>query len=215
MTMQGLIGKKIGMTQVYEDDGRRTAVTVIAAGPCVVTQRKCVATDGYDAVQVGFAEQKEHRVTKPMLGVYKKAGVAPQKCVREFRVDSGVECKAGDTLDVSVFDGASHVDIAGTSKGRGFQGAVKRYRMGGGPATHGGHSKRRIGAIGQCEFPGRVAKGKRMPGHMGNVRVTQQNLRIVRLDKERNLLLVAGAVPGPNGGTLVVKRALKKQTGNG
>jgi len=208
--MQGLIGRKLGMTQVFDDNGHRVAVTVIEAGPCVVVQRKTKAIDGYEAVQLGFLRQKERRMNRAAMGRFKKAGVDPYRVVKEFRVEEGDELKAGDTVDTSVFDDVSHVDVVGTTKGRGFQGVVKRHRMAGGRMTHGGHSRRRIGAIGQCSFPARVAKGKRMPGHMGNVRVTQQNLRVVDVRNEDNLILVQGAVPGPTGGVLFVSKALKK-----
>lgn len=208
--MQGLIGRKLGMTQVFDDNGHRVAVTVIEAGPCVVVQRKTRATDGYEAVQLGFLPEKESRATKAALGRFKKAGADPRKVLREFRVDEGDELKAGDTVDTSVFEGVTHVDVVGRTKGRGFQGVVKRHRMAGGRMTHGGHSRRRIGAIGECSFPARVAKGKRMPGHMGNVRVTQQNLKVVGLRNEDNLILVQGAVPGPTGGILFLSKALKK-----
>jgi len=208
--MKGLLGKKLGMTQVYDDAGRRVAVTVIEAGPCVVVQRKTRDTDGYDAVQLGFEKQLEQRVNRPSLARYKKVGASPCKHLREFRIDADDETKAGDTVDLSVLEGATHVDISGTTKGRGFQGAVKRHNMAGGRMTHGGHSKRRVGSIGQCSYPARVMKGQRMPGHMGNVRRTRQNLKVIMVRGEENLLLVQGAVPGPTGGIIEVKRALKK-----
>lgn len=208
--MQGIIGKKLGMTQVYDDDGRRAAVTVIEAGPCVVLRRKTQTLDGYDAVQLAFGDQKEQRVSRSRAGEFKKAGVSAKRVVREFEVSTEEEAKAGDPVTVSIFEGVGFVDVVGTSKGRGFQGAVKRHGMRGGRMTHGGHSKRRIGAIGQCAYPGRVAKGQRMPGHMGNVRVTTQNLRLLGVREEDNVLLVRGAVPGPAGGIVIVKKALKK-----
>lgn len=195
---------------MFDEDGRRVAVTVIEAGPCVVVQRKTGAVDGYDAAQLGFGEQKEHRVGKAQLGRFKKAGVPPSRELREFGLDNGDEVKEGDTVTAAIFDGVTHVDVTGVTKGRGFQGVVKRYRVGGGRMTHGGHSKRRVGAIGQCAYPARVAKGQRMPGHMGRVRVTQQNLRVVQVRGEENLLLVSGAVPGPTGAILRVTRAVKK-----
>lgn len=209
--MQALIGRKLGMAQVFDGEGNRVAVTVIEAGPCVVVQRKTKAIDGYEAVQLGFLAQKAHRVTKAALGRFKKAGADPQRILREFKVEEGSELKPGDQVNTSVFEGVAYVDVVGTSKGRGFQGPVKRHRMAGGRMTHGGHSKRRIGAIGQCSFPANVSKGKRMPGQMGNVRVTQQSLRIVDLRNDDNLMLVQGAVPGPTGGILVVRKALKKK----
>lgn len=209
--MKGLLGRKLGMTQVYDAAGRRVAVTVIEAGPCVVVQRKTVAKDGYDAVQLGFAEQKENRVNKPMAGRFRKAGVGARRYLREFRVPAEDGSKTGDTVDLSVLEGATHVDVAGITKGRGFQGVVKRHRMAGGPKTHGGHSKRRVGSIGANSFPARVIKGQRMPGHMGHVHRTQQNLKIVMVRGAENLLLVQGAVAGPTGSIVEIKRALKKQ----
>ncbi|MFO7870311.1 MAG: 50S ribosomal protein L3 [Kiritimatiellia bacterium] len=208
--MQGLIGKKLGMTRIFDDDGRRVAVTVIQAGPCVVIQRRNAAKDGYEAVQVGYAPVKESRVPKPLLGRFRKAGVNPMRHLMEFGIDDGEELKGGDTVTVSLFAGVPFVDVTGITKGRGFQGVVKRYNMGGGRMTHGGHSKRRIGAIGQCSYPARVARGKKMPGHMGNARATQQNLRVMGVREDDNVLIVRGAVPGPNGGTVVVRKSIKR-----
>lgn len=208
--MNGLIGKKLGMTQIFDADGRRVAVTVIAAGPCVVVQRKTRERDGYDAVQLGFGAQKASRVSKPKAGQYAKAGVDPQRILREFACAGDDETAVGTQVTASMFEGVSHVDVVGTSKGRGFAGVVKRYNMGGGRMTHGGHSKRRVGSIGQCSYPARVAKGQKMPGHMGSVRVTQQSLKLLDVRGEENLLLVQGAVPGANGGLVIVKKALKK-----
>lgn len=208
--MQGLIGKKLGMTQVFDADGRRVSVTVIEAGPCLVVQCKNKQTDGYDAVQLGFREQKERRVNKARLGRFKKLGAAPRRVLKEFKRDGDEEVKDGDTVTTAIFEGVTHVDVTGLTKGRGFQGAVKRHRMAGGRMTHGGHSKRRIGAIGQCAYPARVAKGQRMPGHMGQVRVTVQNLKLVDVRGEENLLLIKGAIPGPTGTVVEVRKALKK-----
>jgi len=208
--MQGLIGKKLGMTQVFDENGRRLAVTVIELGPCVVVQRKTAQKDGYDAVQVGFGDQKESRVAKPALGRFGKVKSGPKLHLKEFALDADDEVSEGDTLTVSGFEGTQYVDVSGVTKGQGFQGVVKRHRMSGGPKTHGGHSKRRVGSIGQCSFPARVAKGQRMPGQMGRVNITQQNLKVVELDGENNLMLVNGAVPGPTGAVLYVRKALKK-----
>ena len=208
--MEGLIGKKVGMTQVWDDQGRRVAVTVIEAGPCPVVQLKTSEKDGYESAQLGYGEQKEHRVTKPQLGRFKKASVTPCRVLREFKLDDGEEVSVGDAITVSMFEGVSHVDVMGLTKGRGFAGVVKRYRMRGGRMSHGGHSKRRVGSIGQCSYPARVAKGQRMPGHMGHKRTTMQNLVVVQVRGEENLLLVKGAVPGPPGATIIVKKALKK-----
>ncbi len=208
--MNGLIGKKLGMTQVFDADGRRVAVTVVAAGPCVVVQRKTKDADGYESVQLGFDPQRESRLRKSEVGTYKKAGVETHRVLREFECTASDEAGVGDTLTASMFEGTGYVDVVGTSKGRGFAGVVKRYNFGGGRQTHGGHSRRRPGSIGQCAYPGRVAKGQRMPGHMGNERVTQQNLKLLDVRGDENLLLIQGAVPGPNGGLVLVKKALKK-----
>ena len=209
--MNGLIGRKLGMTQIFNADGQRVAVTVIEAGPCTVLQRKTVDADGYEAVQLGFGDQKESRVTKPAMGRFKKANSGPKRILREFSIDVGATVSEGDALSVTdVFENVSHVDITGLSKGRGFQGVVKRHRMAGGRMTHGGHSKRRVGSIGQCSYPARVAKGQRMPGHMGHRRVTTQNVKVLGVRGDENLLLVQGAVPGPVGGIVLVRKALKK-----
>jgi len=209
--MQGLIGRKLGMTEVFDDKGRRVAVTLIEAGPCVVVQRKTQVRDGYDAVQIGFGECKEKRTTKASMGRFKKVVTTPKRHLAEFVLDQSEEIKEGDIVNGSILKDVSHVDVSAMTKGRGFQGVVKRHGMRGGPFGHGGHSKRRIGSVGQNAFPARVSKGHRMPGHMGNVRVTQQNLRIVKLELERNLLMVEGAIPGATGGIVFVKKALKKR----
>ena len=208
--MQGLIGKKVGMTQIYDDKGNRLAVTVVQAGPCVVVQRKTQAADGYNAVQVGFGEQKEHRVSRPALGHFKKAGTTPRRVLQEFPLDEGEELKAGDVVSVGMFDKSEYVHITGVSKGRGFQGVMKRHGMGGGPAAHGHTSHRRIGAIGQRAKPGKINKGHRMPGHMGNVQVTTRNLRVAGIRVEDGVLLIRGAIPGPAGATVVIRKANKK-----
>lgn len=199
------------MTQVYDAAGRRVAVTLIEAGPCVVVQRKTAARDGYEAVQMGFVEQKPQRVNKAMSGHFAASGTAPHKILREVHLEQGEEAAAGEQITVSIFDGEDYLDVLGVTKGRGFQGPMKRHNMAGGRMTHGGHSKRRIGAIGECSYPARVAKGKRMPGHMGHVHVTVQNLKLVKIQPEDNLLLVQGAVPGPNGGIVLVRKSLKKR----
>jgi len=198
------------MTQVYDDKGQRVAVTAIALGPCVVTQRKSSEKDGYDSVQVAFGETTERRVTKPALGHFKKAETTPKRHLREFAVGEGEEIAMGETLTTDVFENVSHVDITAVSKGRGFQGVVKRHGMAGGRKSHGGGGPRRVGAIGQCAYPGRVARGRAMPGHMGNRRVTTQNLRVVTIDAEKNLMLINGAIPGPTGAIVEVRKALKK-----
>ena len=208
--MQGMIGKKLGMTQVYDAQGQHVPVTVIEAGPCVVLQRKTAKTDGYEAVQLGFLAQKESRLSKASAGRFKKAGVAAQKKVAEVLVDAASEAKPGDSITASIFEGVSHVDISGVTKGQGYQGVVKRHRMGGGPQSHGHMSHRRIGAIGQRTWPARIMKNKRMPGHMGHLNITVQNLRVVQVRPEDNVLLVEGAVPGPTGAIVMVCKAVKK-----
>lgn len=210
--MQGLIAKKVGMTQVYNEDGVVVPVTVIQAGPCVVLDQKTQDKHGYSAVQVGFGAKKAKNVSKALLGHCKKANCDsnPPAVIREFRIDSDSDLEVGAELKADIFAQDSFIDVTGTIKGRGFQGVVKRYNFGGGRYSHGGGWKRKPGSIGQCEFPGRVQKGKKMPGQMGNVRRTIQNLQIVRVVAEDNLIFVKGAVPGPNGGYLMVKTSKKK-----
>jgi large subunit ribosomal protein L3 len=209
--MKGLIGKKLGMTSIYDEQGTAVPVTVLEVGPCVIVQRKDEARDGYSAVQLGYAEQKEQRLNKPKLGHYKKAGVEAKRVLREFRVSADTDVVIGDVVDVSAFEEVNFVDVVATGKGRGFQGVVKRYDFGGGRASHGGGWLRRTGSIGMCEFPGRVFKGKKMPGHMGNKRVTTQNLKVMQVRAEENLMLIKGSIPGANGGIVTVKEALKKK----
>jgi len=208
--MQGILGKKIGMTRVFGDDGRQTPVTVIEVGPCVVVQRKTKVRDGYDALKLGFIEAKASRSNKAHAGQFKAAGTTPKRFLREFAVGGDEALKPGDAVTAAVLDGVAYVDVIATTKGKGFQGVVRRHGMAGGAMTHGGHSKRRIGSIGCRSFPGRVHKGKRMPGHMGNVQVTTQNLKVVQLRTDDNLLLVNGAVPGPKGALVEIRKALKK-----
>jgi len=208
--MEGLIGRKIGMTQVWDSQGRRVPVTVIEVGPCPVVQVKSPGCDGYRAVQLGFGVQKESRLPKALAARFQKAGVAPCRIVHEFMLDDGEEVKPGEALTVGLFEGVKFVDVTATTKGRGFAGVVRRYRMAGGPMTHGGHSKRRIGSIGARDLPGWVEKGKRMPGHMGAVTRTARNLAVVQVRKEENVMLVCGAVPGPAGAVVMVRKALKK-----
>ena len=208
--MQGLIGRKVGMTQVFAESGEQVPVTVIECGPCVVLQRKTGDKDGYEAVQVGFADQKPQRVTKPMLGHFAKAETTPKRVVREFRTEADSEVKAGDEVKVDLFKDIKYVDIQGRTKGRGFQGVVKRWNFGGGRKTHGGHALRGGGSIGQCVSPARVQKGRKMPGQMGTKRRTVQNLEVVAVREDDNALLVRGAVPGPNGGILSINKSIKK-----
>jgi len=208
--MRGLIGKKIGMTSVFDAEGRQVPVTIVECGPCVVMRRKERAADGYDAVQLGYGDVKESRLSKPEAGSCRKAGLPFKRYRHEFELEEGDSLKVGDVVTVKLFDGVGYVDVSGVTKGKGFQGVMRRHKMSGGVMTHGGHSKRRVGSVGCRELPGRIHKGKRMPGHMGNVYVTQQNLKVVQVRPEDNLLLVHGAVPGAVGSILTVRKALKK-----
>lgn len=209
--MKGLIGKKLGMTSVYDENGTAVPVTVIEVGPCVVVQRKDRVKDGYSAVQLGFDDQKEQRLNKPALGHFKKAGVDAKRTLKEFRVEDGVELNIGDVVNASAFAEVNYVDIVAIGKGRGFQGVVKRYDFAGGRASHGGGWLRRPGSIGMCEHPARVFKNKKMPGQMGSKRVTTQNLKVIQVRPDENLILVKGSVPGANGGIVTIKEALKRK----
>ncbi len=208
--MEGLIGRKVGMTQVFDDQGRRIAVTVLEAGPCPVVQVKSQESDGYSAAQLGFGAQKASRLSKAEATRFEKAGVTACQTTKEFALEAGSEVKTGDTVGVTIFEGIKYVDVSGVTKGRGFAGVMRRHGMHGGPMTHGGHSKRRIGGIGARDLPGWVEKGKRMPGHMGAVNRKARNLAVVQVRGEDNLLLVAGSVPGPKGGLVIIRKALKK-----
>ena len=208
----GLIGKKVGMTQVYQKDGSALPATVIKAGPCVVVQMKTKDTDGYESVQLGLVEEKPAKANKAMGGHYKKAGVPPTRVRREIPLatgkDAGETPKAGDQLDVTMFKAGDRVDVIGTTRGKGFQGVMKRHNFAGGAATHGSMFHRAPGSIGASSFPSRVVKGMRAAGHMGDTRVTTRNLKIVQVDAENNLLVLHGAVPGAPGGYLVIRRAI-------
>ena len=205
--MPGLIGKKIGMTSVFSADGKNVPCTVIEVGPCVVTQVKTVEKDGYAAVQLGFEEKKEKHTSNPMAGHFKKAGVAPQRHLAEFK-GFGEEIKLGDTLTVDLFSENDFVDIQGTSKGKGYQGVVKRHGFGGvGQATHGQHNRLRApGSVGACSYPAKVFKGMRMAGQMGNEKVTVQNLRVVKVLPEHNVLLIKGSIPGSKGSIVLIEK---------
>ena len=205
--MPGLIGRKIGMTSVFSADGKNTPCTVIEAGPCVVTQVKTVEKDGYEALQLGFGEAKEKRTSAPMMGVFKKAGTTPKQHLAEFKFDE--EHNLGETITVDgLFAENDFVDVVGTSKGKGFQGVVKRHGFGGvGQATHGQDDRlRKPGSIGACSYPAKVFKGLRMGGHMGNERVTTQNLKVLKVIPEQNLIIVKGSVAGYNGSTVLIKK---------
>ncbi len=209
--MQGLIGKKVGMTQIWDKDGVRVPVTVIEAGPCPVVQVKTLERDGYEAVQLGWGQQKESRLSKAEVGHAKKAGVAPVRVLREFKASEAASAKPGDVWTVALFEGVSFVDVVGTSVGKGFMGVMRRHGFAGGPMTHGGHVKRRPGSIGMRQSPGSVEKGHPMPGDTGARRTTVQNLKLVGVRADKNLLLVKGAVPGSNGSLVLVRKALKKE----
>ena len=202
-----ILGRKLGMTQVWDEEDNVVPVTVIQAGPCVVSQVKSEATDGYDAVQIGFGDIKASRVNKPMKGHFAKAGVEPMRYLREVRVDNAADHKVGDVVSVADFEGVKNVDVTGTSKGKGFQGTIKRWNFASGPITHGSRNQRRPGSIGQCAYPARVRKGLHMAGHMGHERVTVKNLKLVRIDPEQNLMLVKGAVPGPKNALVQIRMA--------
>ena len=209
--VNGIIGRKIGMTQVFDEDGTVTPVTVIKAGPCVVVQKKTVNSDGYEAVQLGFVEDRPpKKVTKPMKGHFQKTGqgAAPTRVLKEFRLDvlDGEATNVGDKVLVDQFAANDTVTVVGTSKGRGFAGFMKRHGFGGGRASHGSMFHRAPGSIGQSAYPSRVIKGTKMAGHMGDARVTVKNLKVVQVDSEQNLLLVHGAVPGPNGALVLINK---------
>ena len=207
--MEGLIGKKIGMTQVFDAEGNRTCVTVIEVGPCPVVQLKTLENDGYVAAQVGFGAQKKQRLAKAQQKHFEKAGVATMKVLKEFALDAGEEVKVGDQITVANFEGVKYVDVTGTTKGRGFAGVLKRYNFAGGNMTHGGHSKRRTGGLAARDLPGWIEKGKKMPGHMGDVSRKATNLEVVQIRPEDNAILVKGSIPGARDGFVFVRKSLK------
>jgi large subunit ribosomal protein L3 len=221
--VEGLIGRKIGMTQLFEEDGRVIPVTVIEAGPCVVTQLRTNDKDGYEAAQLGLVDAKAaKKANKPMRGHHEKAGVPPTRLRKEFRLVAGSQedganggVKPGDPVSVEIFQDVKTVDVVGTSKGKGFQGVIKRHGFGGGKATHGSMHHRAPGSICQSAYPSKVMRGMRGPGRMGTDKVTLKNVRIIRVDTEKNLLLVRGSVPGSRGSTVLVYRALSESAGAG
>ena len=206
---KAILGKKLGMTQIFAEDGTLVPVTVIEAGPCSVVQKKTVEIDGYSAVQVGFVDKKEKKANKPEKGHFAKAGVSVKRYVKEFKLDGAADMNVGDEIKVDAFESGEMIDVTGTSKGHGYAGTIKRWGTHRGPMTHGSHYHRGPGSLGACSSPSRVFKGKRLPGHYGVDTVTIQNLDLVKIDTERNLLLVKGSVPGPKGGLLVIKNAVK------
>ncbi|MDY5626414.1 MAG: 50S ribosomal protein L3 [Clostridia bacterium] len=208
---KAILGKKLGMTQVFAEDGTVIPVTVVSAGPVTVTQLKTVETDGYKAVQVGFIDIPERKVNKPLKGHFDKAGVSYKKTLREFRFDDGVEYNLGDEIKADVFAAGDKIDVTGTSKGKGFAGTTKRWGTHRGPMSHGSGYHRGVGSMGACSTPSRVMKNKKLPGHMGVEKVTVQNLDVVKVDAEKNLLLIKGAVPGPKGGLLKIVNTVKSK----
>ena len=206
---KGLIGRKIGMTQIFDEKGNVIPVTVIEAGPCVVAQVKTVETDGYNAIQLGFGEVKDKHINKPEAGHFAKAKLANKKHLREFRLEDITSYKVGDEVKLDIFEAGERIDVQGTSKGKGFQGVIKRHGQHRGPMGHGSMYHRRPGSMGATSTPGRVFKGKKLPGHMGRGTVTIQNLDVVKVDMDKNVILVKGSVPGPKGAILKVKSAIK------
>ena len=207
---KGIIGKKIGMTQIFDENGKVVPVTVVEAGPCVVSQKKTVENDGYAAVQIGFGDLKAHKVKKPMAGHFAKANVAPKRTLREFRFDDIDAYNVGDLVKADVFAAGDKVDVTGTSKGKGYAGVIKRWNFQRLKESHGsGPVARHGGSIGSCSDPSRVYPGKKMAGHLGSERVTVQNLQVVKVDAENNLIAIKGAIPGPNGGTVVIHDTVK------
>ncbi|MEJ2720465.1 MAG: 50S ribosomal protein L3 [bacterium] len=205
--MELLIGKKLGMTHVFEESGELTPVSVIQAGPCPIVQVKTEETDGYSSIQIGFEEAKEQRVSKPMRGHFKRGGVEPCRILKEVRVDDPSQYKIGDKLDVKLFEGAGLVHVAGVSKGKGFAGTIRRHSFQSGPKAHGSKNIREPGSVGMCATPSRILKGKRLPGRMGGKRITVRNLKLVQIDAENNLLYIRGAVPGAANGIVYIQKA--------
>ena len=213
MAMTGILGTKLGMTQVFDETGQVVPVTVVQAGPCVVTAVRTPDNDGYSAVQIGFGEINPRKVTKPVAGLFEKAGVTPRRYLAEIRTESASEYALGQEVTASVFEAGQKVDVSGKSKGKGTAGVMKRHGFGGLEASHGTQRKHRSpGSIGGCATPGRVFKGLRMAGRMGAVRTTEQNLTVHAVDSDKNLLLIKGAVPGPRGGLVVVRSAAREGT---
>ena len=206
---KAILATKVGMTQIFNEDGVLTPVTVLQAGPCVVTQVKTEENDGYSAVQVGFVDKKEKGINKPQKGHFDKAGVAPKRFVREFRFENAEEYTVGQEIKADIFAAGDKIDATAISKGKGFQGAIKRHNQSRGPMAHGSKFHRHQGSNGSATTPGRVFKGKGMPGHMGSKRITIQNLEVVRVDVENNVILVKGAVPGPKKSLVTLKETVK------
>ena len=206
---KAILGTKLGMTQIFAEDGKVIPVTVINAGPCVVVQSKTVENDGYNSVVVGFGDVKEKSLNKPQKGIFAKANVAAKKYLREFRLEDTSALNIGDEIKADTFEAGEKIDVSGISKGKGFAGPMKRWGLHRGPMAHGSGYHRGSGSMGACSNPGRVMKGKKLPGHMGVVKVTVQNLEIVKVDTENNLILIKGAVPGNKGGLVTIRNSVK------
>ena len=206
---KAILGTKLGMTQIFAEDGKVIPVTVVEAGPCTVIQNKTVENDGYASVVVGYGEVKEKALNKPQKGIFAKANVACKKYLREFRYEEEVALTVGDEIKADIFEAGEKIDVSGTSKGKGFAGPMKRWGLHRGPMSHGSGYHRGSGSMGACSNPGRVMKGKKLPGHMGVVKVTVQNLEIVKVDVENNLILVKGAIPGNKGGLVTIRNSVK------
>lgn len=206
---KAILGTKIGMTQIFDENGRQIPVTVLQAGPCVVIQKKTVENDGYNAIQVGFIDAKEKHTNKPMKGHFEKAGVGPKRRIKEFRLEDISAYEVGNEIKADIFAPGDKIDVTGISKGKGYQGAIKRHGQHRGPMAHGSKYHRAAGSMGASSYPSKVFKGKKLPGHMGAEKVTVQNLEVVRVDAEKNLLLVKGAVPGPKKSVVFIKDSVK------
>ena len=206
---KAIIGKKVGMTQIFDENGRVIPVTVVEAGPCVVVQKKTVETDGYDAIQVGFGELREKLVNKPRKGHFAKAGVSLRRTLKEFRMEDVANYNVGDEIKVDTFEIGDKVDVSGVSKGKGFQGTIKRWNASRGPMSHGSKFHRAPGSMGAASDPSRTFKNKRMPGHMGAKNTTVLNLEVVKIMPEKNIILIKGGIPGPNKGTVVIRNSVK------
>ena len=206
---KGIIGKKLGMTQLFDENGKFIPVTVVEVGPCPVVMKKTIENDGYEAVQLGFSDLKEKKTNKPQRGHFAKANVGYKRFLREFRLDDCAALNVGDEVKADIFAEGDKIDVTGTSKGKGFAGVIKRWGNHRGPMTHGSGFHRSSGSMGACSTPSRVFKGKKLPGHMGSVTVTVQNLDVVRVDMDKNVLLIKGSVPGAKGAILKIKSAVK------
>lgn len=206
---KAIMGRKIGMTQIFNESGKIVPVTVIEAGPCVVIQKKTTEKDGYEAIRVGFADVKEKLLSKPVRGQFTKAGVAIKRYIKEFKLDNASEYQVGQEIKVDIFEIGEKVDVTGTSKGKGFQGTIKRWNGHRGPMSHGSKFHRSVGSMGGSSDPSRTFKNKKMPGHMGNVKTTVLNLEVVKIMSEKNVILIKGGVPGPNKGIVVIRNSVK------